>query len=123
MKHRYDFLHIYTSFHSLIRTQYSIIIKYLHSYLGGEYISAAFSELLLSDGTIHKPSCTITPQQNGVAERKHKHFVETTHSLILSAGVLGLFLVEAILTVVHLIEYLLPLHQVCLLMKTAWSFS
>lgn len=53
MKHMYDFLHIYTSFCSLIKTKYYVIIKYFHSNLGQEYTSIAFSKLLFSDGSVH----------------------------------------------------------------------
>ncbi|GKA26425.1 putative ribonuclease H-like domain-containing protein [Tanacetum coccineum] len=36
-------------------------------------------------------SCTDTPQQNGVAERKHRHVVETTRSFLLVADVPSVF--------------------------------
>ncbi|PNX86333.1 hypothetical protein L195_g042411, partial [Trifolium pratense] len=71
---------------------------------GGEYTSNKFSELLAYDGTIHQSSCTDTPQQNGVAERKHRHIVETARSLLLSASVPCEFWGEAILTSVHVIN-------------------
>ena len=50
--------------------------------LHGEYTSNKFLELLAADGTIQQTSCMNTPKPNGVAERKHKHIVETTRSLI-----------------------------------------
>ncbi|CAJ2636330.1 unnamed protein product [Trifolium pratense] len=71
---------------------------------GGEYTSNKFSELLAYDGTIHQTSCTDTPQQNGVAERKHRHIVETARSLLLSASVPCEFWGEAIRTAVHAIN-------------------
>ena len=37
--------------------------------------------------TIHQTSCTYTRKQNGVAERKHRHIVETARSLLLSASI------------------------------------
>jgi hypothetical protein len=43
--------------------------------------------LLALDETIHQNLCTDTFDQNGVADRKHKHTVETVHSLLLSASV------------------------------------
>ncbi|CAJ2647148.1 unnamed protein product [Trifolium pratense] len=49
-------------------------------------------------------SCTDTPQQNGVAERKHRHIVETARSLLLSASVPTEFWGEAIRTSVHAIN-------------------
>jgi hypothetical protein len=52
--------------------------------LGGEYTSNKFSELLALDETIRQTSYTDTPEQNGVAERKHRHIVETARSLLLS---------------------------------------
>jgi hypothetical protein len=47
-------------------------------------------------------SCTDTSEQNGVAERKHRHIVETARSLLLSAFVLSEFWGEVVLTVVSL---------------------
>ncbi|XP_011014024.1 PREDICTED: uncharacterized protein LOC105117915 [Populus euphratica] len=66
--------------------------------LGGEYTSNNFCQLLALDGTIHQTSCTDTPKQNGVAERKHRHIVETTRSLLLSAFVPNEFWGEVVLT-------------------------
>lgn len=60
-----------------------------------------FFELLAYDGTIHQTSCIDTPQQNGVAERKHRHIMETACSLLLSTSVPSEFWGEAVLTVVH----------------------
>jgi hypothetical protein len=54
--------------------------------------------LLALDGTIHQTSCTDTPEQNGVAERKHRHIVETARSLLLSAFVPSELWGEAVLT-------------------------
>nr|GEV38853.1 hypothetical protein [Tanacetum cinerariifolium] len=47
--------------------------------------------LLKSDGTIYHSSCTNTPQQNGVAERKHPHLVETIVSFLLFVDVSSVF--------------------------------
>ena len=85
MKRRSDFFGIYNNFRALVKTQHSVVIKCFRCDLGGEYTSNDFTQLLASDGTIHQSSCTDTPQQNGVAERKHRHIVETARSLLLSA--------------------------------------
>ncbi|XP_023761615.1 uncharacterized protein LOC111910054 [Lactuca sativa] len=85
MKRRSDFFDIYSNFRALVKTQHSVVIKCFRCDLGGEYTSNDFTQLLASDGTIHQSSCTDTPQQNGVAERKHCHIVETACSLLLSA--------------------------------------
>ncbi|XP_062089426.1 uncharacterized protein LOC133795958 [Humulus lupulus] len=60
-----------------------------------------------SHGTLHQTSCIDTPEQNGVAERKHRHIVETARSLLLSAYVPSEFWGEAILTAVHSINRIL----------------
>ena len=104
MKHRSEFFNIYRNFRALVRTQYASTIKCFRCDLGGEYTKTAFCDLLASDGTIHQSSCTDTPQQNGVAERKHRHIVETARSLLLSASVPSVFWGEAVLTAVHLIN-------------------
>jgi hypothetical protein len=67
--------------------------------------------MLALDGTIHQTSCTNTPKQNGVAERKHRHIVETARSLLLSAFVPCEFWREAVLTVVSLINTIPSSHS------------
>ncbi|KAI3755838.1 hypothetical protein L1987_55647 [Smallanthus sonchifolius] len=79
--------------------------------LGGEYTSNDFTQLLASDGTIHQSSCTDTPQQNGVAERKHRHLMETACSFLLSAEVPSVFWGETLLTAQHVINRILTSHN------------
>jgi len=67
--------------------------------------------MLALDGTIHQISCTNTPEQNGVAERKHRHIVKTARSLLLSAFVPSEFWGEAVLTVVSLINTISSSHS------------
>jgi hypothetical protein len=87
MKYHSEFFEIYAAFRALIKTQHSAMIKYFRCDLGGEYTSNKFCQMLALDGTIHQTSCTDTSEQNGVAERKHKHIVEIARSLLLPAFV------------------------------------
>ena len=78
--------------------------------LGGEYTFIKFYELLTLDGTIHQISCTDTPTQNRVAERKHGHIVETVHSLLLFASVPSEFWEEDVLITISLINTIISSH-------------
>ena len=104
MKRRSDFLTIYSDFRALVKTQHSAVIKCFRCDLGGEFTSNDFNQLLAADGTVHQSSCTDTPQQNGVAERKHRHIMETARSLLLSAQVPNMFWGEAVLTAAYVIN-------------------
>ena len=70
----------------MVKTQHNIVIKCFCCDLGGEYTSNKFSELLAYDSTIHKASCTNTPQQNGMEECMNRHFLDVTHSLLIQAS-------------------------------------
>ena len=85
MKHRFEFFEIYIAFQALVKTQHSIVIKCFRCDLDREYTFNKKFQLLALDGTIHQTSCTDTPKQNGVAERKYRHIIETASSLLLSA--------------------------------------
>ncbi|GJV92761.1 gag-pol polyprotein [Tanacetum coccineum] len=78
---------------------------------GGEYIYNKFVGLLKSDRTLYLTSCTDTPQQNGVAERKHRHLVETTGSFLLPADVPSVFWGEAVLTTTYVINTISTAHK------------
>jgi len=111
MKHRSEFFEIYIAFRALIKTQHSAVIKCFRCDLGGEYTSNKFYQMFALDGTIHQTSCTDTPEQNGVAERKHKHIVKTARSLLLSAFVPSEFWGEAVLTAVSFINTIPSSHS------------
>ena len=90
----------------MISTQFFTSIKVFRSDSGGEFISNEFKSFLLSEGTLAQLSCPYTPQQNGVAERKHRHIIETTRTLLLSSNLPKVFWGEAALTAIYLINRL-----------------
>ena len=104
MKRRSDYFDIYNRFRAYVKTQHDAVIKCFRCDRGGEYTSNKFRDLLALDGTVYQTSCTDTPEQNGVAERKHRHIVETARSLLLSSSVPSQFWGEAVLTAVNLIN-------------------
>ncbi|GJU36480.1 putative mitochondrial protein [Tanacetum coccineum] len=55
--------------------------------------------------------CTNTPQQNGVAERKHRHIVKTTRSFLVSADVPRVFWGEAVLIATYVINRIPTAHN------------
>lgn len=59
---------------------------------------AIFSSNILSyTASFHKISCPYTPEQNGVAERKHRHITDTTLKLIFQALISLRYWVDVIL--------------------------
>ena len=46
---------------------------------------------MASHGILHQTFCVYIPQQNGVAERKNRHFIETTRTLLFHGEVLEHF--------------------------------
>jgi len=104
MKHRSEFFEIHAAFRAFIKTQHSDVIKCFRCDLGGEYTSNKFCQMLALDRIIHQTSCTDTPEQNGAAERKHRHIIETTYSFLLFAFVPSEFQGEAFLTAISLIN-------------------
>ena len=64
------------------------------------------SPFFQKEGIIHQSSCVDTPQQNGVAERKNRHLLETTRALLFEKQVPKHYWGEAVLTAAHLINRL-----------------
>jgi hypothetical protein len=57
-----------------------------------------------SVGILHQTSCPNTPQQNGVAERKNRHLLEITRSLLIGSNVPSYLWGEALSSAVYLIN-------------------
>jgi hypothetical protein len=100
MKHRSQLCDIYQTF----ARKFSTLIRVFRSDSGGEYLSAAFRRFLDSEGTLAQLSCPGAHAQNGVAEHKHSHLIETARTLLIASFVPSHFWGEAILTSVYLIN-------------------
>ena len=83
MKNRAKLFSIFQKFYAEIQTQFNISICVLRSDNAMEYFSAPFTSFMSQHGILHQFSYAHTPQQNGVAERKNRHLVETTRTLLL----------------------------------------
>lgn len=67
-------------FKNQVELQFGFKIKSSQSDWGGKF--RAFSDLVLSSGIVHCTSCPYTYEQNGIAERKHRHRVENGLTLL-----------------------------------------
>ena len=76
----------FVQFKAMGETQFSTKIKTFRFDGGGEYTSNAFKTYLSQQGIVHQVSCPYTPQQNGLVERKHRHLIETTITLLSQAS-------------------------------------
>jgi len=74
-----DLFSTFVAFYSFLVTQFSATVKTLQTdWEGGEYTCTGLKHFLFYKGISHHLSCPYTPEQNGVAERKHRHIIEAT---------------------------------------------
>ena len=104
MKTRAELFSIFQKFHAEVRIQFNTSICILQSDNVKEYLPGPFSSFLSLHGILHQSSCTCTPQQNGVAEFKNRHLVETARTLLLHHKVPQRFLGGATLAACYLIN-------------------
>ena len=57
-------------------------IKQLRSDRGGEYLSGEFKSYLTQEGIVSQLSAPVTPQQNGVAERRNRTLLDMVRSML-----------------------------------------
>lgn len=77
-----DVFPTFVAFYNYVLNFFSTRIKILQSDGGGKYISKNFQSFLADKGISHHKSCPHTPEQNGLAERKHRYIIETTVTLL-----------------------------------------
>lgn len=90
----------------MITTQFGKRVKKIRSDNGSEFFNGDISSLLHSLGIIQQSTCVDTPQQNGRAERKHRHLLELARALRFQARLPIKFWGDYLLTAALLINRL-----------------
>ncbi|KAI0494922.1 hypothetical protein KFK09_025068 [Dendrobium nobile] len=96
----------FKQFTALVQNQFNTKIKTLRSDAGGEYTSNLFRSYLVAHGITQQFCCPHTPEQNGLAERKHRHLLDITRTLLLTANLPHSLWADALLTANYLINRL-----------------
>jgi hypothetical protein len=73
---------------------------------GGEYTSLQFQSFLSQHGIVFRKTCPYTSPQNGVAERKLRHILETGFTLLAHAHLSNRYWVDSFITAVYTINRL-----------------
>jgi histone deacetylase 1/2 len=103
LRRKSEVFQCFHDFQNLVERQFNRKIRAVQTDWGGEYQSLnSFKRI----GIDHHVSCPHAHQQNGSAERKHRHIVEMGLSLLAHASVPLKFWDEAFLTAVFLINRL-----------------
>ncbi|RVX00633.1 Retrovirus-related Pol polyprotein from transposon TNT 1-94 [Vitis vinifera] len=68
------------------RTASTLGFQYFVTFID-DYSRSQFTSFMSHHGILHQSSCAHTPQQNGVAERKNRHLVETARTLLLHSHI------------------------------------
>lgn len=71
---------------------------------GGEFFNQPLSQFFQDHGMLSETICTKTPEQNGVAERKIHHILETAWALLLAGNVPKRYWADAITYAVYLLN-------------------
>lgn len=95
---------IFKSFTALVETETSIRIEALRTDMGGEFMSRKFNEFCQWKEVRRELTTTITPQKNGVCERKNRTIVSMIRSLLATRKVPKSFWPEVVLWAVHVLN-------------------
>ncbi|PKU75693.1 Retrovirus-related Pol polyprotein from transposon TNT 1-94 [Dendrobium catenatum] len=104
LTHKSEVTSTFITFTKFIENQTKQSIKILRTDGGTEFNNYAMKSFLHSKGIGHQMSCPYTPEQNGVAERKNRHIMETARSLLHRASMPFQYWPEATSTAVYLIN-------------------
>ena len=104
LKQKYDVSIVIPNFHLMVQNQVGVKIKSFRTDNARDYFNQILSLYFQSHGILHDSSCVNTPQQNGLAERKNGHLLNTTQALLFQGNVPQSYWGEAVLTAIYMIN-------------------
>lgn len=87
MSEKSDIENLFKNFYTMVETQFQTKIGILHSNNGTKYFNEVLGNFLSEKGIHHQSTCIYTPQQNAIAERKNKHFLEVYRAIMFSTNI------------------------------------
>lgn len=90
----------------MVQNVFQFSIYVLRTNNGREYFSDEFNTYLIEHNIIYQSSCPYDPQQNGIAEMKNRHLLETARAMMFATSVPNSYWGEAVLTSAYLINCL-----------------
>ena len=93
---------MFKKFHLLITNEAQITIGTIRTDNGGEYTSHAFETYLQENGIKHQTTIPYNPQQNGVAERMNRTFLNMVRSMMFFKNLKLMSWGEAVLYVAYI---------------------
>ena len=102
LKQKSQVKEVFIAFKALVENRFQTRVRTLYSDNGGEFI--ALRSYLAVHGISHLTTPPHTPEHNGIAERKHRHIVETGLTLLTHASVPKSYWPYAFATAVYLIN-------------------
>ncbi|CAN1338667.1 Retrovirus-related Pol polyprotein from transposon TNT 1-94 [Linum perenne] len=106
MKDKSETSQLFKEFHAMVKTQFHTNILVLRTDNARDYFNSVMGNYLSQEGIIHCSSCVDTPQQNGIAERKNRHLLDTARALMFTNQVPKYLWGEAVLTATYLVNRL-----------------
>nr|AAT40538.2 Integrase core domain containing protein [Solanum demissum] len=94
------------SFFKMLQTQFKAEIQTVRSDNGGDFVNSNLAKWCKDLGIVHQKTCAYTPQQNGVAERKHRHLLELARALKFQGHIPITFWGHCVLTSAYIINRL-----------------
>ncbi|XP_019266534.1 PREDICTED: uncharacterized protein LOC109243968 [Nicotiana attenuata] len=106
LKLKSDVCVVVQQFFTFVKTQFGAIVKTVRNDNGTEFVNLVCENFFKNLGVIHQKTCPYTPQQNGVAERKHRHILELTRAIRFQANIPIKLWGYCVLTAVYIINRL-----------------
>ncbi|XP_049392792.1 uncharacterized protein LOC125857124 [Solanum stenotomum] len=106
IKVKSDVCVVLKNFFTLVRTQFNAVIKTIRTDNGSEFVNSECQRLYTSLGIVHQRTCIHTPQQNRIAERKHKHLLEVARAVRFQGHIPLKFWEHCILSIAYIINRL-----------------
>ena len=106
MKNKSEVFVHFCAFQRLVENKFNTKIKTFQSDGGGEFDNMAMLAHFSNSGISFHKSCPDTPQQNRVAERKHRHVIEIVRTVLAEATLPSHFWVDAAYYAVYTINRL-----------------